>query len=133
MQRPWKRRSELDVRPRTDIALHRATPSERGYDAAWNRVAKRRREADHWLCQPSEREGRVTPSNEVDHIIPIHVRPDWRLEFDNTQVICRVCHRHKTLNDAKRYGSSESRVVTQDQRCAREEVLRMELPPRCAV
>ena len=132
MQRPWKRRSELNGRLPSAAAVNRATPTQRGYDAAWYRLAKRRRQADHWLCQPCEKEGRITPSNEVDHVIPLHVRPDWRLEFDNTQVICRCCHRRKTLDDAQRYGSSESCVITQDQRCAREGAMRMATPPRCA-
>jgi 5-methylcytosine-specific restriction endonuclease McrA len=128
MNRPWKRRSELDVRQ--PIVTHRATRIERGYDAAWYRVASRRRQADCGLCQPCLREQRLTPSNDVDHIIPIHVRPDWRLEFDNTQVICRSCHRRKTHNDALRYGSSTSRTINHDQRCAREEALRVVGPPR---
>jgi 5-methylcytosine-specific restriction endonuclease McrA len=96
------------------------------------RVARLRRQADSWLCQPCLNDGRITASNEVDHIIPIHVRPEWRLEIGNTQVICRCCHRRKTLDDAARYGSSESHHVAQDQLCAREEAQRMELPPRDA-
>ena len=132
MKRIWKRRSELNDRIRSVGELHRGTPKQRGYDAAWNRVAKRRREADHWLCQPCLGVGRITASNEVDHIIPIHVRPEWRLEFDNTQVICRSCHRRKTNEDSMQYGSSESRVINHDQRCARHEALRMVVPPRCA-
>ena len=132
MHRIWKRRSELNHHIRSASETRRATPSARGYDRAWNRIAKRRREADDWLCQPCLGEGRITASNTVDHIIPIHVRPDWRLEFDNTQVICHSCHRRKTIDDAHRYGSSESRVVSHDQRCARDEALRMVLPPRCA-
>jgi hypothetical protein len=132
MQRPWKRRSELNDRIQTVRELHRGTPRQRGYDRDWNHIAKARREADHWLCQPCLGVGCITASNEVDHIVPIHVRPDWRLEFDNTQVICRSCHRKKTIDDARRYGSSESLVINHDQRCARDEALRMVLPPRCA-
>src|SRR4051812_5233733 len=115
-----RRRSELNERRRTVGELHRGAPASRGYDWDWMRVARQRREADSWLCQPCLAQGRITASNEVDHIVPIHVRPDWRLEFDNTQVICRCCHRHKTLDDARCYGSSESRVINEDQRCARE-------------
>ncbi len=126
------RRSDLNKRQRTACELHRGTPAQRGYDRDWMRVARERREADSWLCQPCLGEGRITASNEVDHIIPIHVRPDWRLEIGNTQVICRCCHRRKTLDDALRYGSSESHHIAQDQLCARDEAMRMELPPRCA-
>src|SRR4051794_35166678 len=112
------RRSDLNPRQRNACELRRGTPAERGYDHDWMRVARERRELDSWLCQPCLAEGRITSSNEVDHIIPIHVRPEWRLEIGNTQVICRSCHRRKTLNDAARYGSSESRVLAQDQLCA---------------
>ena len=132
MRHIFKRRSELDGRRRSVQEVRRGTPSQRGYDRDWTRVARQRREADSWLCQPCLVIGRITASNEVDHIVPIHVRPDWRLEFENTQVICRCCHRRKTLDDAARYGSSESRVVSEDQRCARDVAMRMELPPRCA-
>ena len=125
------RRCDLNQRPRTACELHRGTPAERGYDRDWMLVARERREVDSRLCQPCLCEGRITASNEVDHIIPIHVRPDWRLEFGNTQVICRCCHRRKTLEDVARYGSSESRVVSEDQRCARDEAMRIEIPPRC--
>ena len=130
MLRPWKRRSELEVR--VPIVTHRASRHERGYDNDWYRVAEARREADCGLCQPCLKIDRVTASNEVDHIVPLHVRPEWRLEFDNTQVICRPCHRRKTQQDSQRYGSSTSRVIAQDQRSAREEALRMVLPPRSA-
>jgi 5-methylcytosine-specific restriction endonuclease McrA len=126
------RRSDLNPRQRTASELHRGTPAQRGYDRDWKRVASARREADSWLCQPCLNEGRITASNEVDHIIPIHVRPEWRLEIGNTQVICRCCHRRKTLDDAARYGSSESREIAHNERCARDEALRMKIPPRCA-
>jgi 5-methylcytosine-specific restriction endonuclease McrA len=126
------RRSDLGPRERTVGELRRGTPTQRGYDRDWMRVARERREADNWLCQPCLAVGRITASNEVDHMIPLHVRPDWRLEVGNTQVICRCCHRRKTLDDAKRYGSSESREVAQDQLCARDEAQRMKIPPRCA-
>ena len=71
------RRSDLNPRIRNDRQLHRGTPAQRGYDRDWKRVARERREADSWLCQPCLSDGRITASNEVDHIIPIHVRPDW--------------------------------------------------------
>ena len=127
---PWKRRSDLDTRPPSVLAVRRATPSARGYDAAWRRVARARREIDHWLCQPCLAEGRLTAANDVDHIVPIHVRPDWRLELYNTQVICRVCHRRKTIDDARRYGSSETRTLTDQQTQARDEVKQLARPPR---
>jgi 5-methylcytosine-specific restriction endonuclease McrA len=43
----------------------------------------------------------------VDHVIPVHVRPDLRLVLENTQTLCRACHKVKTDNDVLIYGAAE--------------------------
>lgn len=51
---------------------------------------------DHFMC--------VICSDvavEVDHIIPIRIRPDMLSDFSNMQSLCRKCHRKKTNNDIK--------------------------------
>jgi 5-methylcytosine-specific restriction endonuclease McrA len=38
----------------------------------------------------------------VDHVIPVRDRPDLELEFDNLQVLCRLCNSrkgHRNTND----------------------------------
>ena len=131
MARRIQRRSELQPQAgRSASALHCPSARSLGYDAAWDRLAKKRREADNWLCQTCIAYDRVTAARDVDHIIPLHVRPDWRLEFDNTQVLCRTCHRRKTHADSLRYGSSTATALTPKQRQAREEASRLETPPR---
>lgn len=108
----------------------RGTPAERGYDHDWGRVAAVRRQLDHALCQPCLSRQRLQPARTVDHIVPLHVRPDWRLELENTQVICNDCHRRKTLADSQRYGSSTARNLTAAQRNERQLAQGLRDPPR---
>lgn len=49
------------------------------------------------LCEACEREGRVTPGVEVDHIIPVSRGGDESLT--NLQLLCVPCHRKKTANE----------------------------------
>jgi 5-methylcytosine-specific restriction endonuclease McrA len=74
--------------------------------------------------------GHLTPSKTVDHIIPVHVRPDWRLVLENTQVICPPCHQTKTLADTKRYGSSTQTKLTPEQVEQRRQVQGWNVAPR---
>ena len=90
----------------------RGSTTERGYDADWKRVAELRRELDAYLCQMCIQEGLLRASPLVDHIIPIHVRPDWRLEIGNTQVLCFDCHTRKTSVDMQRYGGPANKNLT---------------------
>jgi len=93
----------------------RGSTNERGYDADWKRVAEQRRNLDCGLCQMCLAEGLVRASPLVDHIIPIHVRPDWRLEIGNTQVLCFDCHTIKTSDDMQRYGGRANKNLRPEQ------------------
>jgi 5-methylcytosine-specific restriction endonuclease McrA len=96
-------------------------------------VAAVRRQLDCSLCQPCLNRDRLQPARTVDHIVPLHVRPDWRLELENTQVICNDCHRRKTLADSQRYGSSTARNLTEAQRNERQVVQGLRDPPRAGL
>ena len=108
----------------------RGTTKQRRYDSDWERIAQQRRDLDCYLCQDCLKEGLIRASNLVDHILPIHIRPDWRLEIDNTQVLCRDCHTRKTSTDNKRYGGPSNRNLTPAQQQNRAAALRIERPPR---
>ncbi len=107
----------------------RGTANERGYDGAWSKVAALRRRLDFGLCQDCLRLDILTLSKIVDHIVPIYVRPDWRLDIGNTQVLCGDCHRRKTSVDLRKYGHRVGPLIP-EQIANREQANRLEEPPR---
>jgi 5-methylcytosine-specific restriction protein A len=56
------------------------------------------------LCRRCEAAGRLTVTALVDHILPIWLRPDLRLDPDNLQGLCKPCHDAKTAEDLKQHG-----------------------------
>jgi len=69
----------------------RPSASQRGYDATWRKL----REAilaEEPTCRYCDELGITTPAQHVDHIIPLHRRPDLRLERTNLQPLCADCH-----------------------------------------
>ncbi|WP_390620213.1 HNH endonuclease [Blastopirellula retiformator] len=126
-----KRRSETVKRVgRSNIEVRRPSPRSLGYDADWERVAKHRRELDRYLCQTCLEQGLLTSATDVDHIIPLHVRIEWRLELGNTQVLCRTHHRRKTEQDKQLFGSSTASSLTAEQQTRRDTLRRLQEPPR---
>lgn len=110
----------------------RGNAAERGYDEAWRQIARRRRELDNYLCQVClNKHERVIAAKIVDHIIPLHVRPDWRLELRNLQVLCHACHQAKTEQDTKRYGSSNQHTPSLAQQRARRTAEALPPPRGC--
>lgn len=71
----------------------RLSPSRRGYDRRWQRL-RRMVLAQQPFCVACEREGRVTPATDVDHIVPL--ADGGRDEWSNLQPLCHSCHSRKT-------------------------------------
>jgi 5-methylcytosine-specific restriction protein A len=113
-----------------DANRHRDTSGQRGYDAAWAKLAALRRRLDFGHCQDCQKQNYLTPAKIVDHIVPIYVRPDWRLELGNTQVLCGTCHRSKTSDDLRKYGHRTGRPPSAEQMANRQRASAIERPPR---
>ena len=80
--------------PDLDIVALRKTYR---YQKFRNRFMRRNR-----LCAECDRQGRVTVSEEMDHIVPVHEAPDRVWDIDNLQALCRECHERKTANENRR-------------------------------
>ena len=76
-----------------EVDRFRGTTAERGYARGWPalRAMKLRRSPIceiRTLCQGAR-------ATEVDHIIPISVRPDLRMVWKNLQSACKPCNAAK--------------------------------------
>lgn len=64
----------------------------------WREMRARRLAADKYLCQQCRARGKLTPANQVHHVIPIetaHTRADMQAlcyDFNNTISLCERCH-----------------------------------------
>jgi 5-methylcytosine-specific restriction protein A len=72
----------------------------RGYDATWRRL-RAAVMAEEPLCRACRAEGHVTPAVDVDHITPVSVAPERRLDRANLQPLCRMHHRLKTAKERR--------------------------------
>lgn len=80
----------------------RASRQARGYDRLWADVRKIQLAAFP-LCQDCEDEGRVEAAVMVDHVVPIRVAPERRLELGNLRSLCWKCHGRKSAADKAKY------------------------------
>ena len=72
-------------------ALHTGLTGSR-----WRRLRRRALIRDAYTCQVC---GRIGARLEVDHIEPLHRRPDLAYVLANLQAICKPCHHRKTAGE----------------------------------
>lgn len=66
----------------------------------WRRLRDAVLDRDRHLCQPCKREGKASPSTEVDHIVP--EAEGGPTAAHNLEAICGPCHEAKTQREALR-------------------------------
>ena len=76
--------------------------TRRRYGRAWKRIRDRYVE-DHPLCEMCKKAGKLTPTEEVHHILPLsrggtHAR-------SNLMALCKSCHSEITARDGDRWGT----------------------------
>jgi 5-methylcytosine-specific restriction endonuclease McrA len=83
------------------------------YDGQWRRLSKYIRDTNPF-CVICQSQGFVTASEVVDHIIPVAIRPDLRLDISNLRSCCSSCH-NKVTRNFQLYGINEL-IVTEEQK-----------------
>lgn len=78
--------------------FERSADSNKKYGRAWREI-RRRYVSAHPLCEMCLKEGRLTPVDEVHHIVP--VSRGGTNEFSNLMSLCQSCHtkKHHDLGD----------------------------------
>lgn len=71
------------------------------YGRAWKRI-RDRHAAQHPLCEMCLKNGKVTPTEEVHHIVPLS--RGGTHASDNLMSLCKSCHSEITARDGDRWG-----------------------------
>lgn len=74
------------------------------YGHAWRKIRNRYIKA-HPLCEQCQAHGRVTPAQEVHHVLPL----DHGGTHDeaNLQALCKPCHSRQTARDGDRWNKTK--------------------------
>lgn len=62
---------------------------------------------DNFVCRYCQTIGRIVPSKTVDHIVPLEVAPNKKVDISNLATICGKCHRLKTDWEQRYYGTGQ--------------------------
>ena len=74
--------------------------AKRRYGRAWKRI-RDRHAAQHPLCEMCLKNGKVTPTEEVHHIVPLS--RGGTHASDNLMSLCKSCHSEITARDGDRW------------------------------
>jgi len=85
------------VKARKGFAPPRSS-NKAGYDYTWQRLRKMHLNSNP-MCIECAKVGIVEPATDVDHRIPISVRPDLRLDMANLDSLCHSHHSQKTRRE----------------------------------
>ena len=87
-----------------NVSKEQNKSSSKIYTYQWRKASKAYLK-EHPLCVHCERDGRLTPASEVDHIIPHN--GDMKLFWDQTnwQGLCKKCHSKKTALEDGGFGN----------------------------
>ena len=73
----------------------------------WYKDLRRRMMTQEPMCRMCSKEGLSVAAEELDHIIPLHLRPDLAQDENNLQPLCRPHHQQKTAREnSKRAGAN---------------------------
>lgn len=73
------------------------------HSVSWKKCREYIRIRDLGLCKCCLEDKRITIGTIVDHIIPLKVSWDKRLDENNLQLLCTSCHNIKTAEDMQKY------------------------------
>jgi len=71
------------------------------YGRSWKRI-RDRYIAEHPLCEQCEKNGRITPAQEVHHVQPLS--QGGTNEYSNLMALCTSCHSEITAREGGRWG-----------------------------
>lgn len=74
--------------------------TRRRYGRAWKRI-RDRYIAAHPLCEQCQKEGRITPAQEIHHVLPLSCGGTH--SEDNLMALCKPCHSAITAKDGDRW------------------------------
>jgi 5-methylcytosine-specific restriction protein A len=95
MPRKTGEKSSAENRLRANRAYNAGRPARHEFynTAQWQKLRAWFR-GQHPLCQECEKQGAITPSRIVDHIVPIE-EGGSALDTENLQALCVACHNRK--------------------------------------